>query len=190
MPSPKSTWASPGGESRSTSPYRCTLLDIPAKLEKIGTDVPIFRSSQECTNVRRRFRLPRHAPRAAVSECRQHRWAKDADDSVNTWDNVEAELPEQLSDGDQEGPAADDGESPERLHEPEHWPLPAPEAAGIEPLASSAGNNVLRSQRGAESGALGAWAASDSILAAVVDAWPSLSEGIKAGILAIVRASL
>jgi hypothetical protein len=70
------------------------------------------------------------------------------------------------------------------------------EAAGIEPQASSAGNTAVRSQSGAESGAVcervessAPPAAIDAGLVAVVQAWPYLPEAIRAGILAIVRAS-
>ena len=48
----------------------------------------------------------------------------------------------------------------------------------------------LGPESGAECGALGAQGAQgDAGLAAVVDAWPTLPEAIKAGILAIVRAA-
>jgi hypothetical protein len=45
---------------------------------------------------------------------------------------------------------------------------------------------VLSSEGGAESGAL---ATIDSTLAALIDAWPGLSEAIRAGILAMVKAA-
>jgi hypothetical protein len=65
------------------------------------------------------------------------------------------------------------------------------EAAGIEPAPKSSGNSGGRDQSGAECGALGAREApADPDLAAVVDAWPTLREPIRAGILAMVRAAV
>ena len=64
------------------------------------------------------------------------------------------------------------------------------EAAGIELVPQSSGNNGVGKQSGAECGALGAPEAPiDPDLAAVVDAWPRLPEAIKAGILAMIRAA-
>jgi hypothetical protein len=59
---------------------------------------------------------------------------------------------------------------------------------GLEPPQDSSGNSTITNQNGAECGALGAKSAPfDPGLAAVVDAWPRLSEAIKAGILAMIR---
>ncbi|MGD9721456.1 MAG: tyrosine-type recombinase/integrase [Pirellulales bacterium] len=64
------------------------------------------------------------------------------------------------------------------------------EAAGIEPLASSSGKTESHAQCGAESGALGARVAPDDAgLAIVVEAWPGLPGAIRAGIVALIRAS-
>jgi hypothetical protein len=60
---------------------------------------------------------------------------------------------------------------------------------GFEPLADSTGKTSYPPLDGAESGALRAQAQIDAGLVAVIEAWPSLPEGIKAGILAIVRTS-
>jgi len=59
---------------------------------------------------------------------------------------------------------------------------------GTEHPRDTPGNSPISIQGGAESGALGAReAAVDPSLAAVVEAWPKLPDGIKAGILAMVR---
>jgi hypothetical protein len=67
------------------------------------------------------------------------------------------------------------------------------EAAGIEPLASSTGNAADRPSGGAESGALTVPAKSggrvEAGLVAVIQAWPRLPDAMRAGILAMVRAS-
>jgi len=56
--------------------------------------------------------------------------------------------------------------------------------------AENAGETGDRDESGAECGAVGARVAEiDPDLAAVVDAWPGLSDAIKAGILAMVRAA-
>lgn len=61
---------------------------------------------------------------------------------------------------------------------------------GVALIADSPGNTHVPQPGGAESGALGAREApSDPELAAVVDAWPTLAEPIRAGILAMVRAA-
>jgi hypothetical protein len=60
------------------------------------------------------------------------------------------------------------------------------EAAGIEPSANFQGNPTIVALGGAKSGAL---AATDPDLAALIDAWPTLPEAIRAGILALVRAA-
>jgi hypothetical protein len=65
------------------------------------------------------------------------------------------------------------------------------EAAGIEPLASSTGKTAHCPQGGAESGALGTEVAQvDPGLVAVIQAWPHLTEAIRAGILAMIRAAV
>lgn len=61
------------------------------------------------------------------------------------------------------------------------------EAAGIEPVTLSPGNLGVTNQCGAESGALGP--SLDRELTMLVNAWPTLSAPIKAGILAILRAA-
>lgn len=64
------------------------------------------------------------------------------------------------------------------------------EAAGIEPLASSAGNSTIMPQGDAESGARDAPTTQDCQgLKIVTEAWPGLPSAIRAGILAMVRAS-
>jgi hypothetical protein len=67
------------------------------------------------------------------------------------------------------------------------------EAAGIEPLASSSGNTIVSPQGGAQSGALAARPETgsqiDAGLVTVVQAWPRLPNAIRAGILAMIRAS-
>jgi hypothetical protein len=63
------------------------------------------------------------------------------------------------------------------------------EAAGIEPSSKNAGNCGNSEQGGADSGALGTRnALLDADLSAVVNAWPTLPEFIKAGIRAMIRA--
>jgi hypothetical protein len=65
------------------------------------------------------------------------------------------------------------------------------EAAGIEPTRQTTGNIGITVESGAESGALGAWKEQVDIgLVAVVEAWPRLPQAIKAGILAMIRASV
>jgi len=70
------------------------------------------------------------------------------------------------------------------------------EAAGIEPLAESSGKRPNSRKSGAESGAVcerdegGARnAALDADLIAVIQIWPHLPKAIRAGILAIARAT-
>ena len=76
------------------------------------------------------------------------------------------------------------------------------EAAGIELPTHSTGKSHYANQSGAESGALGAQSNAnpvnathcepkpiDSDLAAIIAAWPTLPEAMKAGILAMVRAA-
>jgi hypothetical protein len=61
---------------------------------------------------------------------------------------------------------------------------------GVELPQENTGNTEIRNQSGAESGALGAREAPlDPDLLAVVDAWPALPESVKAGILAMIRAT-
>jgi hypothetical protein len=61
------------------------------------------------------------------------------------------------------------------------------EAAGIELSHESTGKTANSETGGAESGALGAQETlNDPDLAAVVDAWPTLPQPIKAGILAMI----
>lgn len=63
------------------------------------------------------------------------------------------------------------------------------EAAGIQPPQETPGKTALPAPGGAESGARGAREARPSPdLAAVVDAWPTLSAAINSRILAMVRA--
>jgi hypothetical protein len=59
-------------------------------------------------------------------------------------------------------------------------------AIGFEHPLDSFGKSTLSAQGGAESGAL---ATIDPDLVFVLDAWPTLPEPIKAGILAMVRAA-
>ena len=62
--------------------------------------------------------------------------------------------------------------------------------AGIEHPPQNGANSSAAGQSGAECGALAAPKATlDPQLAAVVEAWPTLPEPIKAGILAMVRAA-
>lgn len=64
------------------------------------------------------------------------------------------------------------------------------EAAGIEHSQKLSRNRGVGNRSGAESGALGAQTGpNDPRLAAVIGAWPSLPEPIKAGILAMIRAA-
>jgi hypothetical protein len=59
---------------------------------------------------------------------------------------------------------------------------------GFEPYTENATNSSRLTQSGADSGALNAPEAPiDSDLAMLIDAWPMLSESIKAVILALVR---
>jgi hypothetical protein len=61
---------------------------------------------------------------------------------------------------------------------------------GFELSQDSSGNSTISDQSGAESGALGAQNGPDyPDLAEVAQAWPSLPEAIKAGILAMIRAA-
>jgi hypothetical protein len=61
---------------------------------------------------------------------------------------------------------------------------------GFELSQESAGNSTGSDQSGAESGALGTGNGPiDAELAAVIEAWPSLPDAIKAGILAMVKAA-
>jgi hypothetical protein len=62
------------------------------------------------------------------------------------------------------------------------------ESAGIEPGRQSSSNHRCLNESGAKSGALGdREARSDREFAAVVEAWPTLPDEIKAGILAIIQ---
>jgi hypothetical protein len=62
--------------------------------------------------------------------------------------------------------------------------------AGFEPTPESSGNSRVADQSGAECGALGAQTDPiDADLAAVVEAWATLPEPIKAGVLALVKAA-
>ena len=64
------------------------------------------------------------------------------------------------------------------------------EAAGIEPRANSSGKRGVGCQGGAESGAIGASLAGfPSDLQAITEAWPELSEVVKAAFMAILAAS-
>jgi hypothetical protein len=59
---------------------------------------------------------------------------------------------------------------------------------GFEPISNSSGNQGDSDESGAESGARGAQIKlKDPDLGAIIDAWPTLPEPIKAGILAMVR---
>ena len=61
---------------------------------------------------------------------------------------------------------------------------------GLELTPDSSGNSSAATQSGAECGALGALSGPfDPDLAAIVEAWPSLPEALRAGILAMVRAA-
>jgi hypothetical protein len=60
---------------------------------------------------------------------------------------------------------------------------------GLEQGADSTGKRTVDDQGGAESGAVGAPGFSaDSDVAALVAAWPTLSESVKASVLAIIKA--
>ena len=62
--------------------------------------------------------------------------------------------------------------------------------AGIEPLANSPENTANPAPGGAKNGALTSTSPTiDPALAALIDAWPTLPEAIRAGILAMVRAA-
>jgi hypothetical protein len=59
---------------------------------------------------------------------------------------------------------------------------------GIEPAPDSLGDATISAQGGAKSGALAPQQRIiDPALAALIDAWPTLPEAIRAGILAMVR---
>lgn len=59
---------------------------------------------------------------------------------------------------------------------------------GFEYPANSSENRGVADESGADSGALGAQVgAIDPELGAIIDAWPTLPDAIKAGILAMVR---
>jgi hypothetical protein len=61
---------------------------------------------------------------------------------------------------------------------------------GIEPAVTSPENTTLFPEGGAKSGALAPRSRPiDAALAALIDAWPTLPEAIRAGILAMVRAA-
>jgi hypothetical protein len=61
---------------------------------------------------------------------------------------------------------------------------------GFEPAQESPGNSPSAIQSDAKSGAFGAeYCPCDADLAVVVEAWPSLPEALRAGILAMIRAS-
>lgn len=60
---------------------------------------------------------------------------------------------------------------------------------GLEQSHESAGKTGAHAPGRAESGAVGArLAPSDPALAAVVEAWPTLSDAVKTGILALLKA--
>lgn len=61
---------------------------------------------------------------------------------------------------------------------------------GIRTLAHSPRNTANPDADGAESGALATRATSDLALAKLVDAWPTLPDAIRAGILAMVQAAV
>jgi len=62
------------------------------------------------------------------------------------------------------------------------------EDRGLEPPQETSGNTGVAAKRGAESGAVGGGSAPDDPeLAAVVDAWPTLPEGVKGDIVAMVK---
>jgi hypothetical protein len=62
---------------------------------------------------------------------------------------------------------------------------------GVEPTLDSLENPTISAQGGAKSGALASQQPIiDPALAALIDAWPTLPEAIRAGILAIVRAAV
>ena len=59
---------------------------------------------------------------------------------------------------------------------------------GLEPPPKNTGKTAILGCGGAESGALGVRQAHvDTELSTLIDAWPELSEAIKAGILALIR---
>ena len=61
---------------------------------------------------------------------------------------------------------------------------------GVEPTPDSLGNATIPAQGGAVSGALAPQQpVIDPALAALIDAWPTLPEAIRAGILAMVQAA-
>ena len=61
---------------------------------------------------------------------------------------------------------------------------------GLEHPANSSGNGGVADESGAESGALDAEnGPKDPQLTAIIDAWPTLPEPIKAGVLAIIKAA-
>ena len=66
--------------------------------------------------------------------------------------------------------------------------FPTVAEAGLEPTSFSSGKTPVSGTGGAESGAVGAENAPiDPDLANIIDAWPTLPEGVKAGITAMVE---
>ena len=64
------------------------------------------------------------------------------------------------------------------------------DAAGIEPTMQNTGKTGFSKQSGAECGAVGAQnTAMDPDLVTVIERWPTLSEEVRRGIVAMVRAS-
>ena len=62
---------------------------------------------------------------------------------------------------------------------------------GIEPIDNSQGNRGIFNEGGAESGALTVGNANiDPELASLIDAWPTLPDAIRVGIMAMVRAGV
>ena len=62
----------PHGKPHSTSPSLCALLRLATKGGDSGFR-PDLRLTQHCTELRKQFRPPRHQPRVAIFERRQHK---------------------------------------------------------------------------------------------------------------------